>query len=193
MEDNVFLFRPKVIEDESLTSYIQRIAKTNFTTPDEIWKLLMKKHNRYPQSSTKIPIMFMGLKDSTRMLIENKQLGSRVLNRYELKSFNYGDDTFRAILYFFDESIPLKSKSNLLENDLWQYIFFATDGRLGYVKILLKEATKIALEHNSDLITTSMLAEAFHNKLYSIIGDNPFLPGYDLEKAKEKLKKSNSL
>lgn len=140
-------------------------------------------------AKTNIPIMFVGLEDSTKMLIQNQQLGARVLNRYELKPFNYEDDAFRAILYFFDESIPLKNKSNLLDNDLWQCIFFATDGHLGYVKILLKEATKIALEHNSDLITTSMLAEAFHNKLYSVIGDNPFLPGYDLEKVKKKLKK----
>jgi len=141
---------------------------------------------------TKIPMMFVGLEYSKRMLIDNEQLGARVLNRYELKPFNYGDDAFRAILYFFDEYIPLKDKSHLSENDIWQYIFFATDGRLGYVKVLLKEATKIALEHDSDLITTSMLAEAFHNKLYFIIGDNPFLPGYDLEKAKEKLKKNNN-
>ncbi|WP_315071568.1 TniB family NTP-binding protein [uncultured Clostridium sp.] len=143
-------------------------------------------------ANTKIPIMFIGLEDSTRMLIENKQLGSRVLNRYNLKSFNYGDNAFKAILYFFDESIPLKNKSNLLENDLWKHIFFATDGRLGYVKILLKEATKIALENNSDLITTSMLAEAFHSKLHDVIGENPFLPGYDLEKAEKNLRKSNS-
>lgn len=51
MEDKLFLFRPKPIENESLTSYMQRIAKNNFTSPGEIWKLVMKKHNRYPQSS----------------------------------------------------------------------------------------------------------------------------------------------
>lgn len=51
MEDKIFLFRPEIMENESLTSYIQRISKTNFTTPGEICKLLMKNHNRYPQSS----------------------------------------------------------------------------------------------------------------------------------------------
>jgi hypothetical protein len=65
----------------------------------------------------------------------------------------------------------------------------ATLGRLGYLKVLLKEALYIALEENYDMLTFPILAKAFENKLRSICNKNPFLPGYNLKYELSKLSK----
>lgn len=51
MSISTFLVRPKLIKDESLTSYIQRIATANHVKPHDVWRLLIKPYSHYPQSS----------------------------------------------------------------------------------------------------------------------------------------------
>lgn len=138
-------------------------------------------------AKTKIPVVFVGLDYSVQIFTENKQLGSRVLNRFALNPFKYSDKSFRIILHYFDKSLPLKAESNLAQQDIWEYIYIATKGYLGYLKILLKESTKIALENNYSNINMSILAKAFDNKLTHIIEENPFLPGFNLKKALKKI------
>ncbi len=138
-------------------------------------------------AKTKIPVVFVGLDYSTQIFIENKQLGSRVLNRFTMKPFKYSDKSFRAILYRLDRFLPLESESNLSKPGIWEYIYIATLGHFGYLKILLKESVKIALDSNYSHITMPILAQAFDNKLIHIIEKNPFLPGFNIQKALSKI------
>lgn len=135
-------------------------------------------------TQTRIPVVFSGLEYSTLIFESNVQLGARVLNRYSIKPFKYNDNDFKGILFFLDKELPLKEASNLANTDTWKYIYEATEGYLGYLKILLKESVRIAIDNNYDYITMPILAEAFNNKLSSIINDNPFMPGYRLNQKK---------
>lgn len=134
-------------------------------------------------AKTKIPVVFVGLEYSLQVFEENKQLGSRVLNRFSIKPFDFSDKTFKIILHFFDQALPLIDPSDLSKDNIWQQIYIATHGYLGYVKVLLKEATKIAIEENYNKLTLPILAKAYENKLKHIFDINPFLPGFNLNKA----------
>lgn len=130
---------------------------------------------------TKIPVIYVGLPDSLKIFIENDQLGSRVLNRYTIEAFDFYKKDFRAILKLLDESLPLSLYSGLADPDIWKRIYIATNGLIGFVKVLIKESTKLALDHNTERITMPILSNAYDQKLAQIFGDNPFTPGFDLE------------
>jgi hypothetical protein len=50
--DLCLLFRPRPIENESLSSYIQRIAVANITSPNSIFKLFLQENKKlYPKIS----------------------------------------------------------------------------------------------------------------------------------------------
>lgn len=121
---------------------------------------------------TNVPVVFVGLPDSRKIFYENSQLSSRVLNRFEINDFDPNDKTFRAILHYFDSYLPLKSYSGLSEPNIWERIHIATHGRFGYIKILIKECAKIAIEKNFQRISLDVLSEAFEAKLSHIFSNN---------------------
>jgi len=127
-------------------------------------------------TETNIPVIFVGLEYALQVFEENKQLGSRVLNRYQMKPFGDNDKSFRILLHCFDKSLPLKNLSNLENDEISKYILTATQGRLGYLKVLLKEALKIAIDENYNHITIPILSKSYENKLKHLCGPNPFLP-----------------
>lgn len=136
-------------------------------------------------NKTKIPVAFLGLHNSTKIFIENEQLAGRVLSRKELEPFQYGDKGFRAFLQIFDMQLPFQNTSSLAQSNVWERIYIATNGYVGFIKPLLIESTKIAAYHNMNSINLPVLAHAFNNKL-SLNGSNPFVPGFDLETAIKK-------
>ena len=134
-------------------------------------------------SELRIPVLFVGLPHSEKVFIENDQLGDRVNNRYSIEPFAFNDKAFRIILHQFDLSIPLSNLSGLAQPGTWERIYIATQGVMGYIKILLKESTKIALDSNIEYISDEVLFKAYNNKLYHHSSYNPFSPTFNIEKA----------
>lgn len=134
-------------------------------------------------SELRIPVLFAGLPHSEKIFIENNQLGDRVNNRYSIEPFAFNDKAFRIILHQFDLGIPLPNISGLAQPGTWERIYIATEGVMGYMKILLKESTKLALDFNTECINDEILFKAYSNKLYHHCSDNPFSPTFNLEKA----------
>ena len=137
---------------------------------------------------TKIPVVFMGLPESSKIFIENEQLGGRVLLRETVEPFPYDDKGFRSFLHVFDGQLPFENSSGLAQPDISQRIYLATDGFVGFVNALLARATNVAAHHKLDSINIPVLAHAYNAKL-AHRGPNPFLSGFDLDKAMEKLKR----
>lgn len=132
-------------------------------------------------AKTGISVVFVGLPECKKIFVENTQLGSRVLNRYEIIPFNYKDKSFRVILHLLDEALPFEFASDLSESGMWECIYIATHGILGYLKILIRESVNVAIENNYNNITTPILAQAYNNKLHQVLGPNPFVPGFDFD------------
>lgn len=135
---------------------------------------------------TGIPVAFIGLPESEKIFCENEQLGRRVLNRSIVEPFEYGGKGFRAFLHVFDSYLPFEDYSGLSKPDVWQRIYLATDGYAGFIKALLKRATKIAATHNLNYINFPVLAQAYKEKL-EFQGPNPFSPDFNLDSAIERL------
>ena len=133
-------------------------------------------------NSTKIPVVFAGLSSSVQVFIENPQLGDRVLNRREISAFDYNDKTYRIILDQFDKALPFESKSSLAQSGIWERILIATEGVMGYTKILLTEGTNLALKMNKPLIDEEILFLAYNNKLFHRNPVNPFSPTFNTGK-----------
>lgn len=69
----LFLIRPKPFEYESLSSYIHRIAESNYTSPHEVWRLLLSPICKYPDSSISYtidasPDSVFNIKEFSKML-----------------------------------------------------------------------------------------------------------------------------
>jgi predicted AAA+ superfamily ATPase len=178
---------------------ILKKCKVELIILDEVQHLVDRDKKKLLQESsdwfkdliqqTGIPVAFIGLDESERIFLENEQLGGRVLNRDDVKPYTYDDIEFRAFLHIFDSSLPFKGYSGLSQPDLWQRIYLATDGYVGFIKALLKRATRIATVNELDYLTLPVLAQAYNNKL-AFLGANPFVPGFDLQSAIKKLGKN---
>ncbi len=73
------LFRPQLLEGESLSSYIHRVSKANFVSAHELWRLLSRKGVHYPQSSKSsaidvCPINLIDMKKLGQMLLSDTQV-----------------------------------------------------------------------------------------------------------------------
>jgi hypothetical protein len=126
-------------------------------------------------NKTKIPVVFSGLDSSSLIFEVNSQLKARVLNNFRIIPFRITDKEFKAIVHVIDLKLPIKGQSDFVATGLWKEIYDATEGHLGYLKVLLKECVKIAIEKEYETITRSVLAKAYQNKLTRVINNNPFL------------------
>ncbi len=79
------LSRSKPLEGESLSSYIHRVAKANFVTAHDLWRLISSAGVHYSQSSMSSNIDIYPIN-----LIDIKKFYNLLLNKYqylELLSF----------------------------------------------------------------------------------------------------------
>ena len=72
-----FLFRPTPIEEETLTSYLNRIAEENIVLPHQLWRLLLPLGAHYPQASIAssidhYPDALLNISELERMLLTIK-------------------------------------------------------------------------------------------------------------------------
>jgi hypothetical protein len=105
-----------------------------------------------------IPIVCAGTKTAFHAMNLNPEVGNRfepiALPRWEF------DEEFLSLLASFEMLIPLRLPSNLPEESLAARIFDKTEGRIGEVAKLLREAAKVAIRSKVERIDARTLDAA---------------------------------
>lgn len=101
----IFLKRPKPIDGECLTSYIQRVAFANFLKPNDIWRLFKVGDAKYPQ----VPVSYL-LDISPELIFDIRRFEKMLLiDKHGLDKL-----TFNNIIKKFSEINVFDSKMNSL-------------------------------------------------------------------------------
>jgi hypothetical protein len=180
-------------QSDARIDHLLKKCKVELIMVDEFQQLIDSKRHKVLMDTSdwfkdlidklRISIVFIGLPYSERVLTENAQLGNRIPYRHKLKPFDFDDKGFRVFLARFDEKLPFENMSNLAQPGTWEKIYLATGGVVGFVKLLLRESTKLAALENLPCISDEILFKAYNRVLYFLSTDNPFSPTYNLRKA----------
>lgn len=129
--NDTFIIRTKIIKDESLTSYIQRVASDNFLTPADIWKLLCYSPYKYHQNTVssyidvdpnhtfdlhKLEAMLLQRSDSLHRLTFIPALEKLNLSNSNANKSNIG----RNIFYTYRKYCPKCLRENNYYKLIWQ-------------------------------------------------------------------------
>ncbi len=120
---------------------------------------------------TNVPIVLAGLPYSHTILdaAGNEQLQRRFAIRIDLEPFGYKTSRerqdFRRFLSVIDDKLPLAEKSDLADPGTALCIYEATNGVVAHVMKLVRRATVIALESNSERLTMDILSQAYEQRL----------------------------
>jgi|SoiMethySBSTD1v2_1073268.scaffolds.fasta_scaffold04443_10 Bacterial TniB protein. len=148
-----------------------RDSKKILKTVSDWLKLLMDQ--------TRVPIVLSGLPYSHTILdaVGNEQLQRRFAARIDLEPFGYETSAerqdFRRFLNAIDDNLPLAEKSNLADPATTLCIYEATNGVVANVMKLIRRATVIALESNSEILTFEILSLSYEQWLAA---NNPSKP-----------------
>lgn len=117
-----------------------------------------------------ISICLLGLGRSEKILRKNSQLRSRFGSSIELCQFKLDDEVdflvFRSILSEFEELLSVKFEPRLHDPEVAARIWYATGGRIGYVKLLLTGALEHAAMHGVDNLTGECLSAGFREEIW---------------------------
>lgn len=131
---------------------------------------------------TKVPIVALGKPIATQVLDYDEQLARRFPERYQIIPFSwdYNDPSTvqetRSFLTAVDYRLPLAERSCLGSHDIASRIHYATDGVVGYMMSLVREAASKAIEQSQECISLDHLSEAFLQRIKSVKPqkENPF-------------------
>ncbi len=102
-----------------------------------------------------IPIIGVGIKDTSLVLGTDPQLSSRFdiirLSNWEL------DKSFRGLVNSFEKYLPLKKPSNLAEREKCTLLYNISQGNLGDLHKLLIACSSYAIENNIEEITLEVI------------------------------------
>lgn len=175
---------------DELQHFVDRDSDLILRTVTDRLKSLIKLH--------KLACILTGLQDEAEQVVDsNPQLARLFPDPIILEPFGWDEsrpDTikeFRTLLSQLEKALPLNEKSNLSTRDLAWRIFVATDGLMGFLMALIREATQQALEHGLECLDEAVLKEAFDKKLGSQRRDisNPFIGPSPVYIPREKRKK----
>lgn len=100
-----------------------------------------------------IPIVLAGTKAALNAINTDPQIESRFMPMF-LPKWQFDDD-FGSLLATYQSLLPLKNNSKLLDEYVADEILILTDGYIGNIFELLREAAKIAINTGSERITLS--------------------------------------
>lgn len=114
----------------------------------------------------KIPIVLSGIKDALRAISTNSQISSRFRPVY-LTKWKLNKD-FINLLATILTMLPLKKKSNILNQKAAELILEISEGYIGEIINLLKEAAKYAIRTGSERITIEEIKNCDYNSLKNV-------------------------
>lgn len=154
-------YKEKVIKKKEEAVYYLNLMQTKLIIIDEIQNVLHGPHNKMAQlitslktlnNKTGIPIILAGTQDAMSAISIDNQTKSR-FKPYELPLWN-NDENFLRFIATLEAMIPLKKASNIYKNyDLFTYIYGLSNGCIGEVINILKDAAIYAIRTKSEKIT----------------------------------------
>ena len=156
--------RVQMVMLDELQHVVDRESKKILqTVSDAIKNLIKTKH---------VACVLAGLEGEAEQVVDsNPQLARLFGDPIYLRPFEWNDKKpntikeFCTLLSEIEKKLPLRDPSNLHENKLAYRVFVATDGLMGYVMMLIREATLVALDRGQESLTIDLLAEAFDLEL----------------------------
>jgi DNA transposition AAA+ family ATPase len=109
---------------------------------------------------TEIGTVILGLPKTEAIIARNEQLSRRFAERHHLSPFPDGPE-FRDFLAALEADLPLRERSFLSGDDMALRIHDGSDGTIGYIMRLVREATVVALDEGSERLTLELLADSF--------------------------------
>ncbi|WP_193087954.1 TniB family NTP-binding protein [Advenella sp. FME57] len=146
-----------IILDEAQHVYDRGQRKTQYATADWLKTLI---------NAIEIPVVLLGIPRLENLLQVNVQLRRRFAAPIELSlgspdSLGFLDANFDVINALIPVlPLPLSLRATSAE-DLTRRVYYATDGRVGYLKRLLAAALEVAWENGESEIGVGALADAF--------------------------------
>lgn len=132
-----------------------------------------------------VPTVLLGLPRTEILLQVNEQLRRRFTRRRDMRM---GQDTDTPIetecLQLFislGETLPVAINAGTIGwAELGSRVYYASDGRIAYVKKLLAGAIRLALDRDSKEIDPTLLKEAFTREIWwdGVDALNPFAPEF---------------
>ena len=134
---------------------------------DEVHHLLAGSHIeqraslnllKYLANDLKISVVAVGTSDAPLALRTDPQMSSR-FTPFEMPRWTESDD-FRRLLRAFEQVLPLRRVSDLVQRPVVQFLISASGGLLGEVSRLLTEAAEQAIVEGSERIALEHLERA---------------------------------
>jgi hypothetical protein len=150
-------------------------------------------------NQTHVPMILVGkLGEAEEILGANSQLDRRVGTPLVLEPFEWErrkPDTikeFRTLMRDIDLALPLDS-SQLQNEEMAFRFFYASDGYLGWIMEIIREAAIRAIDKDCDCLNMPLLEAAYNARIAGTeIGQgkvNPFSPGKFSEETVDRLKR----
>jgi len=134
---------------------------------------------------TGVPTVFLGLPRLEKLIQVNEQLRRRFSRRIRLALGQSDKDSIHAeclqLFRSLGSCLPLPLLCGAYGwDELGMRLYYASDGRVAYIKKLLATALRLALETEIDEIGPSLLEQAFTEEIWwEGVGKlNPFNPGF---------------
>jgi hypothetical protein len=137
---------------------------------DEVHHLLAGSHLeqrgslnllKYLANALKICIVGVGTSDAPVAFQSDAQIASR-FTPFEIPLWTESDD-FRRLLSAFEQVLPLRRPSQLIQRPIVQFLVAASGGLLGDVSRLLNTAAELAILDGSERITLALLEQVAHS------------------------------
>lgn len=137
---------------------------------DEVHHLLAGSHReqrgslnllKYLANELKICIVAVGTCDAPVAFQSDAQISSR-FTPFEIPLWTESDD-FRRLLSAFEQVLPLRRPSQLIQRPIVQFLIAASGGLLGDVSRLLNTAAELAILDSSERITLALLEQVAHS------------------------------
>lgn len=134
---------------------------------DEVHHLLAGSHVeqraslnllKYLANDLRISVVAVGTSDAPVALRTDAQMSSRFVP-FEMPRWTESDD-FRRLLRAFEQVLPLRRASDLVQRPVVQFLVAASGGLLGEVSRLLTEAAEQAIVEGSERISLQHLEQA---------------------------------
>lgn len=147
-------------------------------------------------NEVRIPLIFVGLPHSIKILKANNQLERRFSLRGELINFNWKSkpkkesareeqaestnnhkfdaDNYRIFIKILDESLPLLETSRLAAKSISYRLWKATEGNVNRTMKLVRYAAKLAIENKEERVTLPLLEIAYEKIFPYDEIQNPF-------------------
>lgn len=159
--------KEKVTKKKEEVIYNLGIMKTKLIIIDEIQNVLQGPYNKMTQlitslktlnNTTAIPIILAGTQDAMSAISIDNQTKSR-FKPLELPNWN-NDENFSRFITTIEAMLPLKKALNLYQNyELLTYIHELSNGCIGEVIDILKDASIYAIRTKSERITKKEIKE----------------------------------